>query len=76
MISKLSLIMPNHDIPSVFGFETKVNYSYYICLLVCHTFGWCGGPERYQMLIAINSNYGYSERNIYCHISNVNAIWL
>ena len=26
------------------------------------------------MLIAINGNYGYLDRNVYCHISYVNAI--
>ena len=47
-----------------------------ICLLVSHTFGGCGGSEMYQILIVITSNYGYFERNVYCHISNANAIWL
>ena len=39
--------------------KENVNYGYHVCLLVCCTFGGCGGPERYQMLIAINGNYGY-----------------
>ena len=69
--------MPNHDIPSVFGLKQNMtNYIYCIFLLVCITFGGCGGPEIYQMLIAANGNYGYFERNIYCHISNVNAVFL
>ena len=50
------------------------NYNYYIFLLVSHTFRGCGGPERYQMLIASNGNYRYFERNVYCHILNVNAM--
>ena len=52
------------------------NYGYCIFLLVSQTLGGCGGPERYQMPIAINDNYGYFERNVYCHILNVNAIRL
>ena len=46
----------------------------YYVYFISHTFGGCGGPERHQMLIAINSNYGYFERNIYCHILHVNSI--
>ena len=45
-------------------------------MFISGTFGGFGGPERYQMLIAINGNYGYFERNIYCHILYVNAIGL
>ena len=40
------------------------------------SFGGCGGPERYQMLIAIKTNYCYYDRNVYCHISIANAIHL
>ena len=58
----LSLISPNHDIPSVF--ELKQNFAkhtFYGCGILKLCFQRCDGLKRHQMLTLINDYYGYTK---------------